>query len=364
MPSFVHTADLHLDTPFSARFTQRQAELRRQEMLQTFQQIAQRASEADLFFLSGDIFDSELVSGDTIAFLKRCFSNMPHTLIFIAAGNHDPFTENSIYHTLQWGKNVHIFSTEMEYVDLPQWNLRVHGRSFREEHEPRPILTVLEKKENWSNVLVLHGDVIASGESMYGPILKDDLERSGVEYAALGHIHQYSGIQRAGDTFYAYPGIPEGRGFDETGRKGFIAGEISKGRVTAEWIPVNRRSFWEITVDVSMAEDRIHVLETVRNKMKEKGSTDDIFRIILTGKLDQNLIQPELLEDQLKDSAFYFNILNRTRPAYSLQEIAEEPTLRGAFVRDMLEKMKNMPKEEQEIGFLAIEIGLRAMEER
>ena len=364
MPSFVHTADLHLDTPFSARFTQRQAELRRQEMLQTFQKIAQRAAKADLFFLSGDIFDSKSVSKDTIAFLKRCFADMPDTLVFIAAGNHDPLTENSVYRTVQWGENVHIFSAEMECVDLPQWNLRVYGRSFQAEHESRPIPDVFAKKGNESNVLVLHGDVISSGESVYGPVFKEDLAHSGLIYAALGHIHQYSGIQRIGDTVYAYPGIPEGRGFDETGQKGFIAGEFSDGRVTAEWIPVNRRSFWEFSIDISKTEDRVQILEAVQNKIQEIGGAEDIFRVILKGALDKGLIQTELLEEQLKDSAFYLKIVDQTRPAYSLQELAKEPTLRGAFVRNMLKKIDMMPQEEQEIGYLAIEIGLCAMEER
>ena len=43
-----------------------------------------------------------------------------------------------------------------------------------------------------------------------------------MDYIALGHIHKFSGIKRIGNTYYAYSGCPEGRGFDEEGDKGII----------------------------------------------------------------------------------------------------------------------------------------------
>ena len=62
MPSFIHTADVHLDTPFSARFTQKQMQLRRKELMQTFQKIVRAAEKKDFLFISGDLFDGEFVS--------------------------------------------------------------------------------------------------------------------------------------------------------------------------------------------------------------------------------------------------------------------------------------------------------------
>ena len=80
MPSFIHTADVHLDTPFSARFTQKQMQLRRKELMQTFQTIVRAAEKKDFLFISGDLFDGEFVSLETASFLQRAFSEIkdPH----------------------------------------------------------------------------------------------------------------------------------------------------------------------------------------------------------------------------------------------------------------------------------------------
>ncbi len=73
--------------------------------------------------------------------------------------------------------------------------------------------------------------------SDYGPISQQDLAASGLAYAALGHIHQYSGLQRAGRTVWAYPGCPEGRGVDETGDKDVLLLHAQPGQVTGEFVP-------------------------------------------------------------------------------------------------------------------------------
>ena len=44
------------------------------------------------------------------------------------------------------------------------------------------------------------------------PISKASIAGSGLDYLALGHIHQCSGLQREGNTFWAYPGCPRGPG--------------------------------------------------------------------------------------------------------------------------------------------------------
>ena len=76
--------------------------------------------------------------------------------------------------------------------------------------------------------MCLHGEVGVPG-SRYDPISEAELARSGMAYIALGHAHAFSGLRRAGDSFYAWPGCPEGRGFDETGDKGVIVADVRAG---------------------------------------------------------------------------------------------------------------------------------------
>lgn len=363
MPRFVHTADLHFDTPFSARFKEKEAELRRKEMMQTFRRIVEQAAEAELFLLSGDLFDSRFVSKETTAFLQRCFAEIPDTKVMIAAGNHDPLTVESVYRRVAWSENVHIFDTKLEYIDFPQWKLRVHGRSFGVAHEVRLPLEALELRQDWCNLLVVHGELVAlNGESDYGAIEKPRLEESGIDYVALGHIHSQSGLQRLGTTYYAYPGIPEGRGFDETGVCGYLKGSLEKGSVQAEWVPVNSRQFLELKTDLTGCLDGIAILEKIRVDMQKAGSAADLYRIRLTGKLDRELIQIPILEEGLKENCFSIEFRDETQPLYDLNEIAQDPGLKGSFVVAMLELMDEMSAEEKAIGDLALELGLSVIE--
>ena len=66
--------------------------------------------------------------------------------------------------------------------------------------------------------MALHGDALNAG-SPYNAVTREQIAASGLCYLALGHIHEKSGLQRAGETFYAWPGCPMGRGFDELGQK-------------------------------------------------------------------------------------------------------------------------------------------------
>ena len=362
MATFIHTADIHLDTPFSARFTAEQAKLRRKEVMQTFQRICEDAKNADFFLISGDLFDGRFVSLETVAFLKRCFAGMPNTRVFIAAGNHDPLRSDSVYLTESWGENVHIFGTEMEYVDVPELRIRVHGRSFSAQHCEETLLHSLNLAEDWCNLLVLHGDLVATGgESNYNPLVKQILEHSGADYAALGHVHQYSGLQRLGTMYYAYPGIPEGRGFDEEGEKGYLSGTVEKGSVHAEWKPVCKREFVRREIDVSNCSDSLQILERIEAMIEESGA-ENIYRILLTGNAESSLVQTEVLCEQLKGKAFSLELRDETGPAYQIEDLVKEPSLRGAFVTAMLEEIKNLPEEEKEMGQLALKLGLTAME--
>ncbi len=363
MPTFVHTADLHLDTPFTARFTRKEAVMRRKEMMQTFRMICENAKECDLFLIAGDLFDSRYVSAETVSFLKHCFSQIPDTHVFLAAGNHDPLTEDSCYMSEEtWGEHVHIFGTETEYIDIPELRTRVHGRSFSRQHEETTLLTPLSIKEDWCNLLLIHGEVVSDyGKSRYNPLEKSKLEASGVDYAALGHVHQASELIRMGTTYYAYPGIPEGRGFDETGTKGYLRGSIEKGLVQASWIPISKREFiWE-TLEISVCNNRIEVVELIKDFLQKRGS-QHCYRLVLRGKISFSLPTEDILSEEFNEDCFLLELRDETQPAYHLLELAEENTLRGAFVKEMLRKIDAMKEEEKAFGNLALKLGLEVME--
>jgi hypothetical protein len=60
----------------------------------------------------------------------------------------------------------------------------------------------------------------------------------------------------------------------------------------------------------------------------------------------------------------FLDIANRTTPGYNLEELAEETTTKGAFVRLMLSRMGGASGEEAEVARQALLYGLRAFERR
>ena len=56
-------------------------------------------------------------------------------------------------------------------------------------------------------------------------------------------------------------------------------------------------------------------------------------------------------------------IKNHTKIAYDLEKMANENTLKGLFIKEMLEKLKqDLSEEEKEMIEKAIEIGLETLE--
>ena len=111
MLTFLHGADFHLDSPFQSLPPDQAAE-RRQEQRQLLTRLASTAREtqAQLIFLAGDLFDSQRVRPETLELLLDTLEEL-EAQVFIAPGNHDPYTASSPYARLPWPSHVHIFSS-------------------------------------------------------------------------------------------------------------------------------------------------------------------------------------------------------------------------------------------------------------
>ena len=111
MLTFLHGADFHLDSPFRALPPDQAAE-RRQEQRQLLTRLADaaRQSQADLIFLSGDLFDGQRARPETLQTLCQVLEEL-EAEVFLAPGNHDPYSAGSPYGKLTWPAHVHIFTT-------------------------------------------------------------------------------------------------------------------------------------------------------------------------------------------------------------------------------------------------------------
>ena len=173
-----------------------------------------------LLLLAGDLFDSDPLYGQTAQELARSLARFRGHAV-IAPGNHDFYAASSPYARLLWPENVHIFREErLQRLPFPQYGCVVYGAAFTSPDAPAGIPGSLgPEDEGLARILLLHGEV-GVRDSRYRAMTLKDVEQSGADYLALGHVHAFGGVQQAGRTFWAYPGCPEGRGFDEPGGQG------------------------------------------------------------------------------------------------------------------------------------------------
>ena len=355
MPKILHAADFHLDSPFGALGEERSRQ-RRQECRELAGRLVDYANDhgAELLLLSGDLFDGERVYAQTAEALAAALGRF-HGAVIIAPGNHDPYHYRSPYARTLWPENVHIFDKNtMEALEFPQYGCTVYGAAFTaaECAAPQPFTA----RGEGVNLLVLHGDVSAS-DSRYRSLTPAWLAQSGVDYAALGHVHEFRGVQYAGATAYAYPGCPEGRGFDELGEKGFLFGTVEKGHVDLRFVPFARRRYAVVEVDVTDADPARMALEALR------GREEDIVRLILTGEVEEQIDAARLTE-QLADFCWQLEVRDRTCARQDLWRGCGEDSLRGLFLQNLREEYDRADEQGRAAIEQAVRYGLAAMENR
>lgn len=356
---FLHGADFHLDSPFDG-LSGEKAAVRRGEQRRLLERMGELARSwgVQLLLLSGDLLDSANAYGETGEQLQRVLSGLDIP-VFLAPGNHDWYSRSCPYARLAFPENVHIFTRpQLEPVYLPDLGVRVWGAGYTDNACP-PLLRGFraEKKPGILDILVLHGEVGRPG-SPYCPIGEEELAASGMDYAALGHVHTFSGLRRAGNCHYAWPGCPEGRGFDECGEKGIIRGELDGDGCRAEFVPMGGRRYQQLKVRAG--EDPLRAVLAALPEDTRR----DIYRIVLTGESAAAPDIPGILS-ALEGRFFHVTVRDETEPLRDLWARGEEDSLRGRFVSRMRRRWEQAESEEdRRVVTLALRAGLAAMEGR
>ncbi len=341
---FVHCADLHLDTAFSGLTNEKSIAIRQAELRSTFLSIIDLAKEADALVISGDLFDQNSLEAETVHVLLKGFSSLGDIPVFIAAGNHDPLTEESYYRLASFSPNVHVFGTELEKVAVA--GVDFYGISFAGSVQDAPILEHFKAETGAPSVLVMHGDL---GGTSYNPISRAMIEKSGLSYLALGHVHSFM-QETIGKTLCVYPGCPEGRGFDELGEKGVAVVTISETGAEARFVPLAKRQHEELSVDVTGALTHEEIIEKIKeNCIKEQ----DLYKIILSGETEL-VPNASVIEEAFSD-CFFVKVVDTTSRPLSLESLLSDSGLKGMFVRKLVEQGDTLDRKALEYGLLALD---------
>lgn len=331
----LHMADIHFGRPASG-LPEHLRDIRRQEVRSTFSAALAMAKEksVDAVLISGDLFDCADTDKSTINFIKGEFAKLGDIPVFISPGNHDPL--GSAYTALIKADcpNVTVFGADCTHKICPEKNFAVYGIGFDNEVIHEPLLKKIKAEdENLVNIAVVHGEVSANSD--YNPVSEADIAATGMDYVALGHVHAYSGIKKSGNTCYAYSGTPEGGGFDECGDKGVVFGTVSKNECNLEFVPICKRRYHTLEIDVTEASTLQEIIEKATALAENK---DDLYKIVLTGQRPEK-IPPNVIENEV--GAFFVKTKDLTRSAYDLEKISADYTIGGLFAKNVLERMKN-----------------------
>lgn len=362
MFKFIHAADFHLDSAFGA-LTAQQAAARRRESRELVFRLANYVNThgISLVLLAGDLLDGTSVFRETGEQLAAALGSMK-AQVCIAPGNHDWWGAGSVWETVDWPGNVHIFKENtLTDLELPQLNAVVHGAAFTAPEQAGSLLAGFTAPEDGKVHLgLLHGDT-GDTESRYDPLRREEIAASGLTYLALGHVHKRMEPETAGKTLWAWPGCLEGRGFDELGEKGFYEGTVSDGgTVSLAFVPFARHRYEIIKVDVTGREPR----SAVEAALPEE-TAGDLYRVILTGETGEQGADAAAIREALADRFYALEVRDHTRMAQDVWARAGEDSLRGLFLQALRTKFQSAgTEEERETITQAARFGLAALDHR
>lgn len=361
-----HCSDIHIGASIS--LLENKCYERRNEIKNSFSKIVKKCEleNVQVLCVAGDLFDDTVITRADIEEVKTVCKKAPFKIV-ISPGNHDPFTANSPYNS-NWPENVIIFKkNSLESIEFPEINLRVWGAAFINRYERKSFLKDFNfLKDNFINLCVLHGDVLGT-QKVYNTITIAEIERSKMDYIALGHIHKRSKILKSGETFYSYSGSPESLGFDEPGEKGFYLGYIGKNFCDMKFEKISSRSYIITEIDVSNCDSEKKVRDAVLICLADKYGDDyskNIYKIILTGEINENLdINAKNLEASLKECIFYCIVEDATFEKIDIEKLKYRTDFKSLFIKDILNKIEN-EHDENEVKLFrnALKLGLKAFE--
>jgi DNA repair exonuclease SbcCD nuclease subunit len=358
---FIHAGDLHLDSPVEGLSSEAPPEvltLLRGATTEAWRAIVRSAiaERVDFVVIAGDVFEvsSPSLLGQTRfrdGLAERAAAGIPS---FVVHGNHDPLDGRSWAPSLHFPDAVHRFGTRaVEAVPVVRDGheiARVHGRSY-----PRAAVT-----ENYAagfraeagapfSIGLLHTNIgDRPGHANYAPCSVDDLRASGMDYWALGHIHQPGQVLADPPAYYS--GIPQGRDPGELGARGCWLVEVDAARrVTTRFVVSDVVRWQPIAVDIGdLADDealRRACVTAIGAALDAADGRSLIVRLRLTGRgsLHAALARPGYVDDlrlllneeagTTPPFAWVESLADATRPDVDVSARREAPDFVGDFLR-------------------------------
>ena len=346
----LHSADWHLDTPFTG-FSAQQQQTLRSALLQIPGKVASicQAEECELVLLSGDLFDGPYTK-DSYQAAYQALEEMA-VPVFVSPGNHDYICTESPWVRELWPENVFIFKEpHIVSVALTQPKCWIFGAGYASMDAP-PMLEGFRAEDPHIPLIgILHADP-TQASSPYCPVTKNQVANCGLDYLALGHIHKQGAFQ-GGKTLCAWPGCPMGRGYDEQGEKGVLIVTLEQTTHT-RFISLDVPKFFDLAV--SADESPAAAVEAVVPSI----ACDDYYRVTITGP--SSPIDTQVLADRFSHLPNLV-LRDRTTPPIDLWACAGEDSFEGVYFSLLKKELEHADSQYAQIVQLAAEISRQLLD--
>jgi len=272
---FIHTADIHLDSPLRglASYPDAPVDRLRTATRDAFTNLVNLAIDeaVDFMVIAGDVYDGDWKDFNTgLYFIKEMGRlRRAHIPVYLLYGNHD--ADSEMTKGLELPDNVHVFSSRKgETFHIEALKVALHGRSFKQAATTESLLPSYPTPvPGWLNIGVLHTALEGNhAHARYAPCTVAELQAKGYQYWALGHVHEHWMLR--GDTTIAYPGNLQGRHIRETGPRGALLIEADGADITSiDRIELDVLRWHVLEVAIDAAQSSRDALSLARQGMTE-----------------------------------------------------------------------------------------------
>jgi DNA repair exonuclease SbcCD nuclease subunit len=279
----------------------------RETRIESIRNVLKAAQEkgADFMLLCGDIFEHNMVSQETVKKVVAIFNQYPRVPIFLLPGNHDILGSDCVYERPIFQRIKHL--TVLTKSDTVQ----VGGATLH----PCPVLSKLTTQDltakipgvrdrDGIHIGVAHGSLVgkcpvSNWEDTVLPVDPSCIERTGMDYLALGHWHSHRAFDDgSGVSRIAYSGTHEQTKFGEDAAGQCLLVEIDRKGTPPRISTIRTGQLTWASCEVEMRDSAS--LDELKRRLEEiKGI--DMVRLVLHGELPLGLKQE--LENMLEFQA-------------------------------------------------------------
>jgi DNA repair exonuclease SbcCD nuclease subunit len=284
--------------------------------------------------------------------------------VLIAPGTHDaPSYRRCVYRRLRLPSSAHVFlSPTLEagpLITVGSETVQTYGIAYDATVRERPLADFHPTGLVDYHLATIHGALQDSPTWKIRPtdlpMTRAEIAKSGLHYAALGHYHNFAEVRENGGSRSTR--APSRKRFGENGPR-FVVATMNRDGITLERTPWNVRTLHDAVIDLGLAELRGE--EQLESRLLAFAGDREITRIRIEGPADF-VFDPDRIQKRLGPKFFHLEIEDRTYVvnAALLTRYKDEATVRGVFVRRMLEKIDRAPDAStREAATHALRLGL------